>query len=224
MLPAEADLMGRWVADLGLASGSVCLNVGSSTRRFREVTQPHIADRLLRPMEQRAIRIVHCDLKAADGVDEVGDLLDPAVQARLRPTGPDLIICSNLLEHLSDPRAFAAACGALVRPGGYGLFTLPLSYPYHPDPIDTMLRLRPAEVAAMLPGWRVVAERELEAGNHWTELRDAGRPISTLAKQVARAALPIYKPSEWWPAAHKLLWLFKPFRVTLVMLQKPAAS
>ena len=123
MLVDEAKLMGEWIRGLPLRGNNVCLNVGSSTRDFRERVQPHIHDEVIRPIELAGARVVHCDLKSADGVDEAGDLLDPAVQARLRTYDADLLICSNLLEHLTAPAEFAKACASLVRPGGYGLFS-----------------------------------------------------------------------------------------------------
>ena len=83
-------------------------------------------------------------------------------------------MCSNLLEHLTEPKRSPSVC-QLVREGGYGLFSVPLSYPYHPDPIDTMLRLTPRQLAAMMPDWAVVRSGEIEAGNYWRDLRDSGR-------------------------------------------------
>lgn len=224
MLVDEAKLMGEWIRGLPLTADSVCLNVGSSTRDFRENVQPHIYAEVLRPIERAGARVVHCDLKSADGVDEAGDLLDPAVQARLRAYDADLLICSNLLEHLTAPAIFAKACASLVRPGGYGLFTVPRSFPYHPDPYDSMFRPSVAELAGLLPEWHIVAGRELEAGNYWRELKEGPAPVARLARQVARAALPIYRPTTWWPAAHQLAWLVKNYRVTMVLVQKPAVS
>lgn len=176
MLLDEAKLMGESIRGLPLTADSACLNVGSSTRDFRERVQPHIHDEVIRPIERAGARVVHCDLKSADGVDEAGDLLDPAVQARLRTYDADLLICSNLLEHLTAPAIFAKACASLVRPGGYGLFN------------------------------------------------EGPAPLARLARQVARVALPIYRPKAWWPAAHQLAWLVKSYRVTMVLVQKPAVS
>ena len=214
--------MAEWVRGLGLPPGAVCLNIGSSTEAFRTRDQPHIDELLIRPIEAAGIRIIHCDIKAAPGVDEVGDLLDPQFREKLKGYRADLMICSNLLEHLTDPQAFAAACGDLVRPGGYGLITMPLSYPYHADPIDTMLRLKPAQLAAMMPGWEIVRAEELEAGSYAHELRRSGRPVSLLMRHLARAALPFYRPRKWRGLAHRLLWLFRPYRQSMVLLRKPA--
>ena len=219
----EAQAITSWVRELDLARGAVCLNVGSSTGEFRTKRQPHIDALMVRPLEEQGLKIVHCDMKAADGVDEVGDLLDENFRARLRAYHADLMICSNLLEHLTDPAGFAKACGDLLRPGGYGLFTVPLSYPYHPDPIDTGLRLKPDELAALLPGWEVVKAEQIAAGSHLTDLRDSGQGLKRLASQLARTALPFYRPRQWKGIAHRLLWLFRPYRQSMVLLRKPAA-
>ena len=53
------------------------------------------------------------------------------------------------------------------------------------DEIEAELRDIGARTSAL------TEERELEAVKHWTELSDAGRPLPTLAKQIARAALPV---------------------------------
>jgi SAM-dependent methyltransferase len=220
----EAELMADWIRSLALPAGAVCLNIGSSTGAFRTSEQPHIDSLLIRPIEQSGLRVVHCDMKAADGVDEVGDLLDPAFRASLRRYEADLMICSNLLEHLTDPQGFALACGELVRPGGYGLFTVPLSYPYHPDPIDTGLRLKAPELAALLPGWDTVKAEEIVAGSYVGDLRASGEGVKRLANQIVRTALPFYRPRQWKGIAHRLLWLFRPYRQSMVLLRKPAAA
>lgn len=220
----EADTLAKWALDLGLPRGSVCLNVGSSTGRFRKVEQPHIHRAFIEPLEKAGIRFIHCDMKAADGVDEVGDILDPKFQRRLQQHDANLLVCSNLLEHLTDPRAFAQACGDLVPEGGYGLFSVPSSYPYHPDPIDTMLRPSPAELAAFLPGWTVVRSTELEVGNYWQDLRRAGRPVLRLIRHAARVALPFYKPGKWRENASRLSWLLRPYKVSIVLLRKGKAG
>lgn len=225
MRPEEAELLARWALELSAPSpGDICLNIGSSTRRFREVDQPHITDRLLRPLEDAGICFVHCDLKESDGVDEVGDLLDPDVRDRLRRYNAKLLICSSLLEHLEEPDALVRAFGDLVVEGGYALVSVPSRYPYHTDPIDTMLRPSPDELAAMFPGWSVVRKCELEAGNYWRDLRQKGKPLRRLLRHVARVALPFYRRPTWWANASRLSWLLRPYKVSLVALQNNGAS
>lgn len=224
MLRDEAILMGRWTKQLPLGPESVCLNLGSSTREFRENTQPFIASDILQPIEQTGCTLVNCDIKSGDGIDEVGDLLDPAFQEKLVGYKPDLIICSNLLEHLSDPKAFAQACGTIAKPGGYCLFTVPRSYPYHPDPIDTMFRPSPEQLAALLPKWETVSAKEIVTGNYLDELKAQPFPTIALLRQFVRSLLPFYRPRKWYPAAHRLLWLFRSYRVSIVMMRKPESE
>jgi SAM-dependent methyltransferase len=224
MRPEEADTLTGWVRELGLTPGSVCLNIGSSTKQFREQEQPHIAERFIRPLESEGIRFVHCDMKEADGVDEVGDILDPAFRSRLRRHDATLLVCSNLLEHLAEPERFANACADLVKDGGYGLFSVPLSYPYHPDPIDTMLRLMPEQLAAMMPEWAVIRSGEIEAGNYWRDLRASGDGWSRLIRQIGRVAMPFYRPRRWRENASRLSWLARQYRVSIVLLRKPAGA
>lgn len=223
MLPKEAALMGQWLAATDFDPQSVCLNLGSSTREFRERVQPFIHAEIVAPLERRGVRVVHCDLKADEGVNETGDILEPAVQAQLASYKADLLICSNMLEHLADIQPFVNACARIVRPGGLCLITVPRSFPYHPDPLDTMYRPAPQEIAALLPEWEIVHADEVAAGNLREEIAADRRPVLSLARQLARAAVPFYRPGKWWPATHKLFWLFRDYRVSLVMLRRPLA-
>ena len=221
MRPSEAETLAKWILDLELPPGTTCLNIGSSTAHFRESDQPHIQRSFIAPLKRAGIGFVHCDMKQADGVDEVGDILDPKFRDRLKRHEAKLLVCSNLLEHLEAPQAFALACGELLAEGGYGLFSVPSSYPYHPDPIDTMLRVRPDQLAAMLPGWSVVRSTEIEDGSFWQDLKKSGAPLRGLARQVARVAMPFYRPKKWRENASRLSWLFRPYKVSVVLLQKP---
>lgn len=217
----EAKALAKWIADLRLPAGAVCVNVGSSTGDFRTRVQPHIDACLFRPLEEAGLRVIHCDMKTDEGVDEVGDVLDPEFRKRIRGYDAQVMICSNLLEHLRDPYAFAAACGDLVVPGGHGLITVPFSYPYHPDPIDTMLRPSPYELAQMLPGWEVERAEVLKSGTFRDDLKASGRPFYVLTNQVLRTLLPFYRSSQWRHIAHRLVWLFRSYTVSMVQLRKP---
>lgn len=217
----EARLLADWIASLNLPRGAVCLNVGSSTADFRQRIQPHIQRELFGPLEALGLRIVHCDAKAEPGVDEVGDLLDPAFRRRLQAYRAPVMICSNLLEHLTDPQTFASACGELVAVGGRGFITVPYSYPYHPDPIDTMLRPTPDELADMLPGWDLERGEILISGTYRDDLRQMPNGSAVLFRQLVRTLMPFYRASQWKHIAHRLLWLFRPFSISVVQMRKP---
>jgi SAM-dependent methyltransferase len=224
MLIDEAKRIGNWIDDLGDGAGRVCLNIGSSTEEFRKRVQPFIHEFVIGRLEQRGWRVVNCDMKAADGVDEVGDLMEPDFRASLRRYDADLLLCSNLLEHVTSPPDLIAACADIVSPGGYCLITVPRSYPYHPDPLDTMYRPSPTELAQLLPSWSVVRAEEISCGGLIDELAQSENGFAALLRRAARAALPFYKRKEWYPAAHSLLWLVRDYRVSATLLRKPAAA
>lgn len=224
MFPAEAKRIADLVTRLELTQGDVCLNIGASTRQFREVDQPFIETDLLAPLRARGLRIVHSDLKAADGVDISGDLLEPAVQEQLRAVGARLFLCCNLLEHLTDPQGFARACAGLVPPGGWLVVSVPLSFPYHRDPIDTMFRPTPEQIAALFPGLEPAHLEVLTLHSFGDELKGGPAPAWRLARHLLQVAMPFYRPRKWLERAHQLLWLRRPYKVSLAILRRPPAE
>ena len=118
-----------------LAPGSTVLDVGSSTLAFRTEVQPHIDEHVFRPLRERELRIQHLDARAEPGVDIVADVTLEGVEGSY-----DLVICTNLLEHVVDRALVVANLKRLVTPGGFLLLTAPRRYPIHHDPIDTGFR------------------------------------------------------------------------------------
>ena len=97
-------------------SVSPLLNLGSSTREFREVTKPHIERNLFEPLRRAGVAVFHSDLKDADGVDIPGDALNPAVMRDLKAREFKCILVANLLEHVRDRQRVAARRERDARP------------------------------------------------------------------------------------------------------------
>ena len=55
----------------------------------------------------------------------------------MKRAGFRCVLLSNLLEHVQDREKLASSCEEIVGTGGLILATVPSSYPYHADPIDT---------------------------------------------------------------------------------------
>lgn len=216
----EAKKVAEWVLDLPLSKQSICLNIGSSTGKFRQIDQPHIDSFLIQPLLASGIRIIHCDMKNEIGVDEVGDVFDEEYRKKLKSYNANLLLCCNLLEHLTDPIDFARSCGELIDKGGYCIITVPFSFPYHPDPIDTLFRPKPEEIADMLPGFSVVRSEVLEAGSYYRDLIYSGRPFRNLAYNLLRAFAPFYRTNNWLFFVHRLFWLFRKYKQSVVLLKK----
>ncbi|MCE9522590.1 MAG: hypothetical protein K8S25_09190 [Alphaproteobacteria bacterium] len=217
MHKAETDWIVSRLADIDPARLSPMLNVGSSTLEFRTQKQPWIENNLIKPLEARGIRIVHADLKAGPGVDVTADLTTEAGFKTLAAVGARSIMVCNVLEHVLDPRAFANRCLDLVGPEGFAIVTVPRSYPYHRDPIDTMFRPLPDEVAALFERTRTVAGDVIDAGSYRDHVR--ARPW-ILSRHIFRAPFPFINWAKWKRSMGKLYWLVYPYQMTCVLLQK----
>ncbi|HUQ76700.1 MAG TPA: hypothetical protein VM183_18420 [Burkholderiales bacterium] len=213
----EAAWIGEQLA--GVDSG-VVLDVGSGSRHAREVGKPYIHGEIFAPLLRRGVRVVHTDLKPGEGVDISGDLFDPALQARLRELQPKAVLACNILEHLpkSYRERFPAVLDTLLPPGGLLIITVPYSYPYHADPIDTLYRPSPEALCASFPGYEVLEARTIASESYGDEFV-AGGPLR-MVRKVLRMFFPFVRPKRWFSHAHRMLWLFRPYRLTGAVLRK----
>jgi SAM-dependent methyltransferase len=142
----------RWIesalAQRPIGEGTTVLDIGSSTEEFRTVVQPYIDQHVLAPLRGRGAQIVHVDAKPAAGVDVVADVASPDVDL-VAEVGSrfDVVLCCNMLEHVVDRPRTLAQVTAAVAPGGTLVLTVPGRYRFHEDPIDTMYRPTPGELA-----------------------------------------------------------------------------
>jgi SAM-dependent methyltransferase len=215
---AEAIRLRRILLDLrGI---SPLLNLGSSTGHFREVIQPHIEKELFAPLREAGVKVVHCDLKEEEGVDFAGDILDPVVMRRLKTGGFKCILLSNLLEHVRDREAVSVACEEIVGPGGFILATVPSSYPFHADPIDTYYRPSPAELATMFGKSELLIGEEVEETTFAEELKARGLTVGgELMRTVLWSFIFFVRPRSAASRLHRWLWYAKPRRVAIALLK-----
>lgn len=222
MFEAEARWLGERLDAFEPAELSPLLNIGSSTREFREQVQPATITHLFRPLHQRGVEVVHLDRRDGNGIDIRADLLDDRDFARLRPEFYGAVLCCNVLEHVADAAEFARRCLALVRPGGFLVATVPFSYPRHGDPIDTLLRPNPQQLARLFPGAEIVASEIIDVGESY---RDAVRERPwILLRHVARFPFPFLDRDKWRASMTKPYWLFHNYRVTAAILRRAGGS
>jgi hypothetical protein len=219
MRPAEA----RWIAEQLRAFPrdqiSPLVNIGSSTREFREVRQPHIERLIFAPIREIGVEVIHTDLKESAGVDVAGDLLEASVQSQLRARRPRAALSSNLLEHVTAPERFASVIGSLVEPGGLLLVTVPRSYPFHADPIDTGFRPTPAELAAIFPGFTLVRGDVVVDSTYAREL--FGQGPAGIGRGLRGLLAALRRRGDVARAYRdRLRWLFRPFTTTCVVLRR----
>lgn len=193
------------------------LNVGSSTKDFRVRVQPWIDALIFAPARKAGFQVIHLDVKDAPGVDVVGDLTDRTFCAQLAATNIQSALCSNLLEHVTNKEQICLAIERAIRPGGYILVTCPYQYPYHGDPIDTLFRPTPEELAALFPNSTVVSSSILDCGNYAQRLLASPKAFLW---NILRLCLPFYKSASWRELLGFQAWIFRTFEVSCVVLKK----
>jgi len=199
MLRAEAAWLTRRLGALPVADLSPLLSIGSGHAELR-ATQPWIDERVYAPLARRGVRVLHHELEPGPGVDVAGDLTDPAFRTGLGGVEVRSVLCSNVLEHVPDPGAVAATIEQLVPPGGYAIVTVPRRYPYHPGPIDTMLRPSVEDLARLFPGLTRVEAEEircesllaylLRSPTKWTSLTRGARSLAGADDEAPHVPLP----------------------------------
>lgn len=196
---------------------SPLLDLGSSDAAFRE-RQPWITADVFRPLAARGVAVVHVDRRAAAGVDACADLTAPADLPRLKALAPKALLCCNLLEHVSEPARLARHCLDLLGAGGLLFVTVPFSYPHHADPIDTMYRPSPDELARLFAGARLRDGAILDAERCYRDEVRA-RPW-LLLRHLGRLPLPFLSPARWRRSMARLYWLAAPYRVSCAVFEK----
>src|SRR5262249_42718820 len=161
---------------------------------FREVEQPWIDRYLFRPPRQLGHEIVHLDQKEEPGVDLAGDLYDDAFRARVAAMSFRSVLCSNLLEHVTDREEIAEMLTAVLPPQGFLFPSCPRRSPYHPDPIDTMFRPDLDELARLFPGADRIEGAVVDCGMGLRELlgdwyrKPLSFPLAVLTRLLRRSA------------------------------------
>ena len=193
----EAIWIGKVLSALPVELASPCLNLRSS-ENFRKIDQPWIQQYILAPGEARGMRFVHTDVKKAPGVDLAGDIYEAEFQAHLLAFAPRSVLCCNMFEHVLNRQRLADICTELVCPGGYLIISVPKSFPYRLDPIDTYFRPTPVDIASLFPQCEIVASDVVMDKTYWQELslQPIRQRLMTLFQIGVHFFLPFYKWQE----------------------------
>jgi SAM-dependent methyltransferase len=140
----------RWIADQAknfAPDAATLIDVGSGSPYYRDTTQKHIADMYAR-LRANDVTITTLDSdpdNRPDIVCDIGTILD-------RPAEHDIVLASNLLEHVQQSQLGTVIGNLfrLVRPGGVVIITVPFNLPKHERPIDNMLRPTPQELTTLV--------------------------------------------------------------------------
>jgi SAM-dependent methyltransferase len=203
MFVEEALWMKSAIEDLSLPHGSRVADVGSSDLFYRTRAQPHVDEHIYQPLRSRGVEVVSCDSKKELGVDYIVDICSNQRTPfdDIRSTF-DLVLCANMLEHVVDRRLAVRNLLSLVQPGRYLLLTVPHTYFYHEDPIDTMFRPTPSELMTLVAeqsNCAIISQAILSI----TEKQYYLMPVYP---RILLHNIPFYAYRQAWR------WLLKPFR------------
>jgi hypothetical protein len=221
MFEAEAIWLEKRMRQWPAERLSPLLDVGSSTRAFRQ-SEPWVDARLFLPLQQRGVRVIHLDARAGDGIDIEADILSDTQLPAVLAVGANAILCSNTLEHVSDPAAVARRCVEIVGPGGLLFITAPLSYPHHRDPIDTMYRPDPDQLAQLFRPAVMLAGEALDVGVSFAD--QALRRPWVLLRHLLRLPFPFIRFTAWQRSLAKLYWLTHNYRITCAVFEVPGTA
>ena len=216
MLTNESNWIGKALSQFAPGQLSPLVNLGSSTEEFRTLIQPHIEQKILAPLRSRNIRVVHSDLSAGNGIDVCGDIYTDEVLQKLKATEPRSVLCSNMFEHVTDRSRLASVLTELLPSGGILVVTVPFSFPWHPDPLDTYFRPTPQEIHALLPEFNLVRGDIVACGSLTGRYLDSRR---FMFSQIIGSLIP-FPSGRWFRNLHHWCWLFRQYKVSCAVLVK----
>jgi len=220
MFAAEAAWLERLLRERTPADISPLLNIGSSTRAFREEEQPWTERLLFAPLRARGIRVIHLDAREGDGIDIKADILSDADLPRIKPVHPKAILCCNIFEYVLDLALLAKRCVQIVGPGGLIFVTVPFSYPHHRDPIDTMFRPTPGALGHLFKDASMLKGEIVDVGESYRG--QVGKRPWILFRHILRFPFPFIGFDGWKRSMAKLHWLFNNYRITGAVFEVPA--
>ena len=229
MLHREAQAIARVLGNFPADHLSPLVEIGSSAGNLRLMTKPYIEKvekELHQPLRKRGVRIVTCDIKKGVGIDISDDVFDPMVQQQIRDINPRGLLCCNILEHVEDRNGFAGICSSLLQHDGILVVSAPYDFPYHEDPIDTLFRPSPEELAALFPGFSICYQEIVQDLTYWQDLISKGafHTFIILVGRLVKHGIPFRGLERWKRFNHRLLWLFRTYKVSVVVLQKQMDS
>lgn len=193
----------------------VCLNLGSGDIVHLTNSKPWVDKNVFAALSMEGVKIIHVDAFNFPGVNLVKDLsLPDALDFVTTTDAPRLFILGNVLEHIpaNAREGLINKIHSAMSIGDALLITVPYDYPFHADPIDTMYRPSPQELTLLAP---LIWKEQLIviSGSYKEEFLSMG-----ILKRVRKILKPlwIFQKLSKWKENHRLFYLFKPYKVSVV--------
>lgn len=177
--PASLSLSSKLIPQLRAVASGKLLDVGSGTMPFRSSVIDLVDEYRSLDIERRV-----------PDVDFIADVRD------MEPVPSDtfdVLLCSQVLEHVTQPDKAIAEMKRVLRPGGRLVLTVPFLSRLHEEPVD-YFRFTEYGVASLLEGAGFQVEQILPAGSIFCFL---GHQASTLLV-CSVWDVPLLKDLSFW--------------------------
>lgn len=199
---------------------SSCVNLGCGNINKLKTQKPWIFTNVFDYLMTQDCRVIHTDVTLWPGVDTQADLMNLESLAFTKTLQkPTLFVLANVLEHIPTGQKTNVMDNifSCMAPGDYLLVSVPYSYPYHPDPIDTLYRPTSAELIELLPlDW--VHHCVIQAGSFWHDL--SGMSLAKKIRKLLKPLWPFCRPRQYLSNLHRLVFLANPYKVSIAMGKK----
>ncbi len=182
------------------------LDLGCGAKPYAALFAPHVDSHF--GVDFVGTSGLHC------GTATKADLFVDGVETKLPEGSFDTVLCTQVLEHVFDTKAFVRECHRLLAKGGVGLFTVPFLWQCHAEPNDFYRFTRHSlKIIFERQGFRVVDLRPL--GGAYAALIQTRivslhcREIKSLPYRILRKAFNfLLLPVLNWKALHldQIFW------------------
>ena len=198
MLLEESIWVGEKIDEIVLLNSLPILNVGSSTKEYRTQRQSHIQKNIFDLIPNESKNVIHLDMKAADGVDIVGDLYDRNFLEEIKTLKVKCILFNNVLMYLDKKqrKKLSEILNEILEKDGYLIVTNSHVFPPAPDPVESYYRASPDKLQQELFENFNIIDAKIIENNYSFNKQLKARP-NLIPIKIARFLLPFYKFDEW---------------------------
>jgi hypothetical protein len=134
------------------------------------------------------------------------------------------IVCASLLEYLPNRQKVCKLLSEMLPIGGLLFVSSPYRYPQLQS-YDPKFRPTPNELSELFPHTLVTSAAILHCRVSLHDRRQQlnyyiPKPMNQRLKWVFRMLLPFYKPQQWRDNVEGLLWIFRTYKISCLMLVK----
>jgi hypothetical protein len=193
------------------------INIGAGDVIKQKKNKPWIQQCIFNSLQDKGAEIVHTDIFSFDGIDVLADFTSAQVDQKFSTfDGPRLFLFNNVLEHIPSELVpkICSNINKCLSQGDALVVSVPFQYPFHADPIDTMFRPSPQDLAVLFSHKWCFTD-VIEAGSYLEEIQKMH--WSKAIRKLLKPFWFLQSPTRYRENMSRLKFLFQPYKITIVM-------